>query len=381
MVGRSDVKVDLLITELRTGGAERCLTELAIGLRAAGDEVRVLSLADFPEPSVRDELVQRLTKEQIPTFSFHANRTSHALKAYRGLKEFWKKDPPQVVQTFLFHPNVLGTVVAKTSGIPIRIGGIRVAEPIRWRLWLERRAVQRMQGLVCVSDAVAKFAKTRLRPRGSCLIQVIPNAINLTKARSAVPYRWSQPISQELVVLVVGRLHYQKGTDWLARMAEPLVRQTSAQLVVVGEGPYEKELQATFHRLPPGRSLLLPWTEQVASLIAAARLVLLPSRYEGMPNVVLEAMAAAKPVVATDVEGVRELLGKEGQAQIVPFGDSELCLQLINRLLTDDAFYAQMANCNRARVETGFSIPGMVESYRDFYRRIYELHRSDYRRS
>ncbi len=82
-----------------------------------------------------------------------------------------------------------------------------------------------------------------------------------------------------------------------------------------------------------------------------------------MPNVVLEAMAAGLPVVATDVEGVREVLGPAAAAQIVPFGDTAALAEKLIRFVKDAEIAAEIGAQNRRRVEENFSLSGMVAAY------------------
>ncbi len=121
------MRVDFVITELNVGGAERCLTELAIGLAQSGDEVRVFSLGALPEGNQRG-LVDRLQRAGIPISSGVAKSNSQVLAVYRRLKRWFAESQPQVCQTFMYHANVLGTFAAQSSGVDVRVGGLRVAE-------------------------------------------------------------------------------------------------------------------------------------------------------------------------------------------------------------------------------------------------------------
>ena len=113
------------------------------------------------------------------------------------------------------------------------------------------------------------------------------------------------------VVTCIGRLDRQKGLDWLLETAAIWLPQLPrCDLLLVGQGPERRKLEAQCRGLGIGdRVHFAGWRPDVAEILAASRLLVLPSAWEGMPNVVLEAMAAGLPVVATDVEGVRELLG------------------------------------------------------------------------
>ncbi len=123
-------------------------------------------------------------------------------------------------------------------------------------------------------------------------------------------------------------------------------------------------LEAQCRRLGiSGRAHFAPWRADIPAVLAASTLLLLPSVWEGMPNVVAEAMASGLPVVATDVEGVRELLGPDAPQQIVPYGDSDALSVAVVRLLQNPAAARAIGEKNRARVEGHFSIERTVAGY------------------
>jgi starch synthase (maltosyl-transferring) len=109
------------------------------------------------------------------------------------------------------------------------------------------------------------------------------------------------------------------------------------------------------------------WRPDVPEILAASDLLVLPSVWEGMPNIVLEAMASRRPVVATDVEGVRELLGPAGEEQIVPYGDSQALADKIVKLMYNRELAAEIGGQNRRRAEENFAISRMVTAYENLW--------------
>lgn len=381
------MRIDLLTTELRTGGAERCLTELALGLQAAGDQVRVFSLAPLPRtgttdrPSLqerlsdegnRDELLRRLLAAGIEVTSGGAESVWSLRRTYAAARRWLEAGKPEVLQTFLYHGNLLGTLAGAAAGVPVRVGGVRVAQPRPWRWWSERWAVRRMHAVVCVSRSVEEFAKQRLRPPRGTRLLTIPNGVRVETLAGASPRDWTRDgvRAASRVLLFVGRLHPQKGVDLLLRSApELLERHPDAALVIVGSGPLEAAVERAVAALPAGRAVHLPWQSDVASLYAGAELVVVPSRFEGMPNVVLEAMAAARPVVAAEVEGVAELLGEETARQSYPPGDASAMVERIGHLL-EQADLRELGEANQRRAAESFSLATMVERYRTLYQEL-----------
>jgi starch synthase (maltosyl-transferring) len=207
------MKIDLVITELDVGGAEKALAALATGLHRRGHRVRVLSIGS-PPPRERDRLVEQLEAAAIHVDFGGFDRTAQAVTAYRWLVNQLRREPADVCQTFLFHANCLGCWAAKRAGVPRVVGGLRVAEHKRWRLLCERVAVARMDRVVCVSSAVRDFAILTLGGPAE-RYTVIGNGVDVPRYRDAAPLDWTRlgwPRDAE-VALFVGRLHRQKGLE------------------------------------------------------------------------------------------------------------------------------------------------------------------------
>lgn len=377
------MRVDFVITELFVGGAERCLTELAIGLAETGDDVRVFSLASLPSvegtpladrlklPSAHQGLlVDRLQARGIPVESGGADSPVQMLSMYRNLRNWIDAAQPDLCQTFLHHANVLGTFAARAAGVDTIIGGIRVAEAKRLRCQIERSAVKRMQGVVCVSSAVQRFARSRLGCAAEQSV-VIPNGVDVTRFVTTEPVAWSDVgwPCDSIVSLFVGRFHRQKGIELLQEQIDQIAPDGSnRRLLLVGDGPLRSDLERWSHSIGQHRVQLLPWQADIAPLMRACRVLLLPSHYEGMPNVVLEAMAAAKPVVCSRIEGSEEMLADAMDQQSFPAGDSRAMKDLVEQFLSDEVLCEQVGELNQSRVRNDFSIAAMVDAYRSYYR-------------
>lgn len=361
------MRLDLVITEMFVGGAERCLTELAVGMKLRGADVRVFSIGSLPTGE-RAGLVERILNADITIESAESDGVASVVTAMRRLKRWLKSSDADVCQTFLFHGNVLGSFAARSAGVPVVVGGLRVADPSRWRAAIERIAVSRMDALVCVSEATRQFADQHLCHDTNRLV-TIGNGVDVARFDAAVPVDWSNigwP-SDANVAIFVGRLHPQKGLDLLQRQADRVLTDPTARLLLIGDGPLRGDIQKWADRTAGDRVKLLPWQSDVAPWMKASRLLVLPSRYEGMPNVVLEAMAAGKPVVCSDVEGSLELLRHNREPQVFTSGDDMAMAVLMTRLMTDNSLADSLGRENHQRVLADFSIDAMVDQYAALY--------------
>ena len=284
-----------------------------------------------------------------------------------GWQRLLRRQNAQLTQTFLFHANIVGRIAARRAGTARVVSGIRVAQRgSRWRLWIDRLTDPLVDRHVCVSQGVAQFSADRGGLPKEKLV-VIPNGVDL--ARFGRP---EKDESEHSTVTYVGRLDRQKGLSWLLDTAAVwLPELPNCDLLLVGEGPERGTSRPSAAGWGfPTASILLGWRADIPQILAASRLLVLPSLWEGMPNAVLEAMAAGLPVVATDVEGVRELLGPTADGQVAPLGDSQAFTDRIIRLVRDTQMAAEIGTANRRRVAESFTLEAMVEAYQSLWRSL-----------
>jgi len=285
----------------------------------------------------------------------------------------WKlrRQRPQLIQTMLFHANVVGALAARTAGVPRIVTGIRVAEKAEpgHRTW-SKHLLSRTDRHVCVSRDVADFAWAEMGLPKDELV-VIPNGVDLPRFPSAKPAKLTSlgVLPGRRVVAFVGRLQRQKGVEWLLKSAPQwLERPLYCDLLLVGRGPLERSLRRRVEKLGiQNRVHFAGWRPDVPEILAASAALVLPSEWEGMPNVVLEAMASGLPVVASDVEGVRELLGEQAGVQTVRFGDGPALADRLGQFLSAPALAAKVGAANRQRAEEHFSLDAMVEAYQQLW--------------
>ena len=364
------LRVALCITDLEVGGAERTLVELAT--RVDPNRIDPVVYCLKPRPQAEEaSCLPRLREAGVVVHFLNASRSWHVLTLIRRLTRLLADQGPEVVQTFLFHANVAGRIAARRAGVGRVVCGIRVAERhCRWHLWADRLTAGSVDRHVCVSQAVARFSAERAGLPAERLV-VIPNSVD------AGAYPSSQPADLDScsigagrrLVTYVGRLDRQKGVRWLVEGAPRwLNRLPDCDLLLVGKGPDRPALEhfCKEHGISE-RVRFAGWRADVPAILARTGLLVLPSRWEGMPNVVLEAMASRLPVLATDVEGVRELLGSEADPQTVQYGDTEAFVAKLVTLMSDAELVRLLGQRNRLRVETEFTLDRMVGAYQDLW--------------
>jgi starch synthase (maltosyl-transferring) len=354
------MKIDLLITELEPGGAERCCAALARYAQQQNHGVRVISLGPRPTPG-KDRLVRLLEDEKISLHFLNASSRTPPWLVRSRLLALVRSNRPDVAQGFLWHANWIGASVYPKLSVPF-FAGVRVTEPRRWRAWLSRFWIRKSRKIICVSRDVADWCH-RIEGAPRDQLVVIPNGIE--------PADFSQPAndprlsSSDRVLLFVGRLTEQKGIDTLMRWAPHLLKELPEhQLVILGDGPLKASLEHQRSKMTcSDRIAILGRVDSVHDWMAHAEILLHPARYEGMPNAVLEAMAHGLPIAAFRVEGIEELLGNTTDPQTVPKEDWSGWVNRVIEIGHDRELRKNLGSANRTRAETNFRLEDQLARY------------------
>ena len=213
--------------------------------------------------------------------------------------------------------------------------------------------------VVTITDELAAEARAAGLP-DACLV-AIRNGVDVEAIARAIPVR---PADDGPVVLAVGRLDPQKGFDVLLA-AWPAVKAAhpAARLHLVGQGPARAELEAMARGLAGVE--LLGRRDDVPGRLRGATVVALPSRAEGLSNVLLEALAASAPVVASRIPSVVEVTGDgpDAAALLVPPDAPDALAAALVRALSDGALRVQLGAAGRARVTAAFGIEAVADAY------------------
>jgi glycosyltransferase involved in cell wall biosynthesis len=203
-------------------------------------------------------------------------------------------------------------------------------------------------------------------------ISVIPNgvAVDVEEIAPAPSLRDEYGIPRGTPLLgFVGDLGRQKGVDTLLRSLPRVDRE--CHLLVIGDGGERGTLESLAGDLDlRGQVTFSGHRQDAASLYPQLDIVLCPSRFEGMPNVVLEAMGAGRPVIASAVDGVLEVIGGRDVGLLVPPGDERALSEAISELLHDPARRREMGEAARVWVSENFPLERTVSAVEDLFQRL-----------
>jgi len=365
------LKIVHLITDSGTGGAEKMMFELVSRLdpRRFSCKVIVMKRPGRTAQMMLGAGVEVASLELPPEFDA-AYAASLPAAAARLIK-LLRRQKPDILHCWLFQANMLGRMAASLLGTP-NISSLRVVESERMVHYpLDRMTRGLVTRYVAVCEAVAAhYTKVLRLRRGE--VAVIPNGIETGPYESARGEAFRRRLGVPRGVPVagsLGRLHRQKGMDLLIRaMCAVASAHPRAVLVVGGDGPESGALKKLAASSPiKDRIIFAGQVEDAVSFMAAMDVFLLASRWEGMPNVLLEAMAAGKPVVAARVGGTPEVVADGETGILVPPDDERALARAITGLLGDPEKMKSMGEAGRGLVRAGFSVERMVRRYAELY--------------
>ena len=316
---------------------------------------------------------------------------SRDLRAMRDLVRHFRHFRPDICDTHLSKAGVLGRVAARVAGVPIRIHTfhVNIFEGYNWRaferplyLGLERFAARGSDRLVCLSDelgaqlralGIGQAWQYRAITLGVDLAPFHGDAAQIARARAEIRAELKVPIDAPLVG-VIARLAPVKSIK-TALQSAALLGQTrpDVHFVFVGEGPSRARLEAVARELKIAHRVhFLGLRADIARLNWAFDCVLLTSLQEGTPISIIESLAAARPVVATDVGGVRRLIEHEKTGLLIASRDPDAAKNALTRVLENPLIARKWGECGRAKVESEWSLERMLAQHRALYREVWE---------
>jgi glycosyltransferase involved in cell wall biosynthesis len=326
------------------GGAEAFFVRLALALQRDGQEQRLLIRRD----AERAALLRRggAAVEELrfggPLDLWSRLRFRRAVARYR----------PRVVLTWM---NRATALCPRGDFVHVaRLGG-----------YYDLKYYRQCDHLIANTRAIAAYLVAAGWP--AARVHYLPNFVDAAPAAPVARAGLATPDGVPLA-LALGRLHPNKGFDTLiAALADV----PELHLWLAGEGELRGALERQAAALGVASRLrFLGWRDDTAALLAAADFLVCPSRLEPLGNVVIEAWAAFRPVVAAAADGPRALIADGDTGLLVPIDDAAALAAALRRLAGDPALRTRLAAAGRAAYEAEFSEARVVGLYRDFLERV-----------
>ena len=358
-----------LIPTLDRSGAEKQMVLLAKGLPRDRFRVEVAALTRL------GPLESELRDAGIPVTLIGKKLKADPFALAR-LTQFMKERKFDVVQTWIFAASTYGRIAAHRAKVPVVVVAEMAVDLWKGRsqLAVDRFLARWTDRVVGNSNAVSAFYRDKAGVPIHKL-EVIPSGIGDEEPpdidRNEV--RRSLGITPEApVILFVGRLAAQKAVHDLILAVDILQHvRPDLRTLIAGDGPLREQLEDQARAFGLRASVrFLGHREDVPNLLVASDLLVLPSLYEGLPNVVLEAMRFRKPVVATSAPGTVEVVAHNETGLLVPMKTPKALAKAIRDVIDDAELAKRFGEAGRARVEREYRAEAMVERFATLYERI-----------
>jgi len=350
----------VLVTDLALGGTPRSVESLVLGLDRTRFDVEVVTLL-APSP-----ITENITANGIPCEALDL----------RGKLDFFRLIPLigkirrgryDLVHTWLFHANLVGRALRPFGRFALLASerGVELTKS-RMRVLLDR-LTHRASDLVVVNAQAIRdvLAKREKIPRER--VRVIENGVDLERFAPAV----TPPPGPPRLICVARLDPIKAHLDLIGIMPRLFERVPGISLDLVGEGPMRELLEDAVKKLGISPQVrFLGARTDVPRLLAEAHLFVLPSRSEGMPGSVLEAMATGLPVVASRVGGVGDVVVDGQTGRLVPPSDPKALEEAIASVLVDSDLARSMGRAGLARIHEKFTRAAFIHAHEALYDEI-----------
>jgi L-malate glycosyltransferase len=368
------MKIFFFMDSLHVGGSEGQMLEAAKSLIAQGDQV-LLGCLRLEGPHVH-----ALQEQGLHAMEFPVGGKLFSWQGFRGmlrLAGFLRRQRFEVVHTHDLYSNLVGIPAAWLARIPCIVSSRRDLGSWWWytprnrRLlrWIQRRSHRVLANSQGVKDHLVREDGFREDE-----IVVIRNAVDLGRFERAARRREDVipgASSHQLLFAVVANMHvHTKGHRILIQAAKAICAgRPDVGFVLVGDGALRPEFEQLVHQHGlAGQFYFLGARKDIPDVLAACDAGLLASLAEGLPNVVLEYLAAGKPVVATSVGGVPEIIEPGVNGLLVPPGDPAALAAAVLELVSDRNQMRAFGSRGQAAVKARFSFERLVSELRGLYR-------------
>jgi GalNAc-alpha-(1->4)-GalNAc-alpha-(1->3)-diNAcBac-PP-undecaprenol alpha-1,4-N-acetyl-D-galactosaminyltransferase len=317
------MKILFVISSLSAGGAERVVSLLANRL-CRQHQVAIATYSREKPFYILDERIRHLKLDLLSDSPTPLHTFLNTWHRIRRLKEVFLKEKPDVIVSFMSHTNLLAIFAAKTVRIPIV-----VSERVAYDFYGSSMLNIARRALYPFADAlVVQTEGDRKHYPFVPKTFVIPNPV-------AVPVKVRPMETRERIVLAVGRLEYQKGFDLLIPVFGKL-ESKDWRLVIVGEGSQRRELETLIEKANADNIRLVGRQKEMEEWYQKASIFVLPSRREGFPNVLLEAMAHGCACIAFDCPyGPSEIIENGENGLLIEWGNEQALMEKLKRLMDD----------------------------------------------
>src|SRR5438067_1485219 len=353
-------------------GTQRFLTYLARGLSDLGYTQRVIVLNKAFDADIEEALFSAgCSITYIGKFMFLLGGAG-----WWRLVAMLRRARPDVVMTMLDFADTLGRPAARLAGRGRLVTSIQVRNLVKsaWQRWLDRKTVPWADKVIFNSGQVVNYAREKEGVLENQVV-IIPNGVEDLRTGSGtlrIDSRRQLGLRPKTILLgAVARLYPQKNLSLFLRALAKLSTLQEWKALVVGDGPERRQLLALTEELRlTDRVIWLGARTDVEAWLAAMDVFVHTSDFEGMPNAVMEAMAMGLPVVASAVDGTRELIEDGVSGYLLPPGDVDAFAERIHGLIEDPEAAHRLGERAHHKVLERFGLSRMIQAYDHLFRSL-----------
>ncbi|MDI6780844.1 MAG: glycosyltransferase [bacterium] len=364
-----EIRLMFLITSTYTGGAEKILWEIIKRLKDKNFAIKICSLKP------KGEYADKIEKMGIEVSSLNIRTFPGFRKLFSLIKEI-SSFKPDILHCFLYKAIQAGRVTGRLAGVKHILSSPRTNYRTKNVVFLKTdRFLKRFDSsAICESLSTRDFLITHLGYQPDKAI-TIPNGIDVEEWKFSEELRKKirkeMEIDDEIKVIgFAGRIDRQKGLEYLLDASLEIIKERKGKVrfLIVGEGNQLDSLKKMADKMGISEFYIFTgFRNDIKATLSAMDIFAFPSLLEGMPNVVLEAMACERPVIGTEIDGTKEIIDNNYTGILIPPANSEIIQKEILRLLDDEDKAAKIGKAARKKMEEKFSIDAMVERYIEFY--------------
>jgi len=366
------LKILHLIATNFVGGPEKQILNHALSVDRDRFEVIIGS---YSEGKPENPLLKEARAKNLPVFQIDSENSFNPGQIFQ-LKRFLKTWRIDLLCTHGYKSNLVGfwaTLGTKIGQIAFVRGWTGEDWKVKIYDWLDRLWIRCADRIVCVSEAKKReLLKLKIPSRK---VAVIHNAFPLQNLRVGMNFDLRKKFkltADSKIIASFGRLSPEKGQKYLILAAERLLKRgLDLKALIFGEGKEKNALQSLIDELKIKREVFLPgFVENPLDYMRQVDLVVNPSLTEGLPNVILEALALRKPVVATSVGGTQEIIEDGRTGYLVPPNNPEALADKIQLALENPAKTRHLAEEGYKLVQTKFSLQLQTEKMQNLYLQV-----------
>jgi len=374
-------KILHLITRLPIGGAERLLIDVLRNLDPARFESEVCCIQG------KGELASEIEEMGIVLHDLGRMRNKHFdLGAILALRQLIRGRRIDLVHSHLYHANLYGRIAGWSERIPVVASVHNTYTQHRWHRRLINRLLARVSFCVTAPSAEVELAIRRYDHVAAQKVVRLVNCIDLDRINSDLDVATAKHKlglePDDVVIGTVGRMEEQKGHGILlhafaALRGLPGISVSSLRLLIVGDGRLRQATEARASQLGIVDACRFPGSmTRMADVYRAIDIFVMPSLWEGLSLAMLEAMAAGLPLVATDVGGVRDVLGDNLHGRLVPPGDPTSLAHALAELLLNTQLREELATSASQCVRDTYGVSNLTRQLSILYEMAVHAHKN-----